>query len=209
MILVYAIEYIDKPFIYVGASVNPEERWRAHKRGDGNELLYLDIQKYGESAFKRYTIEVCCPDTAEEREVYWMSKYSETHTLYNVYTEWGYRVTEKTRQVLSESKLGELNPMYQAGEKHPMYGAVLSEETRRKISEANIGEKNPFYGKKPTEEVRQKLIDANIGNKHSEETRAKLRAAWEERRKRPISEESRKKMSDSQKRRWEDVHNSQ
>lgn len=52
---------------------------------------------------------------------------------------------------------------------HPNYGKYLSEETRRKISEANKGkqglngEKNPFYGKKHTEETRKYLSKLKKG----------------------------------------------
>ena len=62
-------------------------------------------------------------------------------------------------------------------------GAVMSEETRNKISEALKGENNhqygkkgkdaPNYGKVPSEETRRKLSEAKKGKKHSEETRRK------------------------------------
>jgi hypothetical protein len=44
-------------------------------------------------------------------------------------------------------------------------GKTHSEETRRKISEANKGENNHFYGKTHTEETRRKMSEANKGPK--------------------------------------------
>lgn len=46
-------------------------------------------------------------------------------------------------------------------EKHK--GTHLTEETKRKISEAVSGENNPFYGKKHSEAAKQKISRANRG----------------------------------------------
>ena len=53
-------------------------------------------------------------------------------------------------------------------------GAVVSEETRRKLSEANKGENNYFYGKTHTEETRRKLSEVKKGKTLSEETKGKM-----------------------------------
>jgi group I intron endonuclease len=108
-------------------------------------------------------------------------------------------------------------------------GTILSEETKQKIVESTSGEKNHFYGKKHTEESKKKMKEAQLGKKqseetkskrseslkkfyedkedfvpgfagkkHSEETKAKMR---ESRKKQVITEEHRKKMSEAAKRR--------
>jgi len=41
------------------------------------------------------------------------------------------------------------------------------------MSEANTGEKNPFYGKKHTEETRKKMSEAQKGVPKSEEHKKK------------------------------------
>lgn len=46
------------------------------------------------------------------------------------------------------------------GEKHPNFGKHLSEETRRKIREAQIGERNHYYGKYHSEEAKRKMREA-------------------------------------------------
>ena len=53
----------------------------------------------------------------------------------------------------------------------------LSEESKQKMSEANIGEKNHNYGKTPSEETKQKMSEANLGKTHSDETKQKMREA--------------------------------
>ncbi|ABT14788.1 hypothetical protein NY2A_B389R [Paramecium bursaria Chlorella virus NY2A] len=45
------------------------------------------------------------------------------------------------------------------------YGS-LSEETKKKLSEANTGEKNPFYGKQHSEETKKKNSEAIRGEKN-------------------------------------------
>lgn len=62
-----------------------------------------------------------------------------------------------------------------------MWGKHLSENTKKKLSEASKGEKNHFYGKKHTDEAKKKISEANKGPNYklrgivrSEETRKKL-----------------------------------
>jgi hypothetical protein len=83
-----------------------------------------------------------------------------------------------------------------SGENHPLYGKHHSEETRRKISDAQkgenhpnygkVGELAPFYGRKHTEETLQKMSDANKGENNPNYGKK-------------MSEESRRKMSDANK----------
>ena len=80
-----------------------------------------------------------------------------------------------------------------------------SEETRRKIAEANRGRKhgkhgkpNPMLGKTHSEETRRKLADANRGRKFSDEHRRKIGDAA---RGKKHSEEARRKMVDAHARR--------
>lgn len=55
-------------------------------------------------------------------------------------------------------------------------GFKHSEETKRKISEANRGKKNGMYGRKVvhSEETRRKLSIANMGKNHSQAARKKM-----------------------------------
>ena len=85
-------------------------------------------------------------------------------------------------------------------------GRTLSEEHRRKISEALKGENHPMYGKHHTEETRQKMSEAKKGKKHTEEWRIKISEALKgkpsPRKGVTLSEETRQKMREAAKRRW-------
>ena len=92
-------------------------------------------------------------------------------------------------------------------------GKVPSEETRRKISEANSGEKNANYGVPMSDETKDKISKSNKGKKRTEEQKMRQSIASKQRRHteetklkmsnsgkgRRHSEETRKKMSESKK----------
>ena len=75
------------------------------------------------------------------------------------------------------------------GEDNPMYGKHHSEETKKKISEAN-------KGRKVSEETREKLSKAGKGRKVSEEHKKRISKANKDRK---HNEEERKKQSEAQK----------
>ena len=65
----------------------------------------------------------------------------------------------------------------QTGEKHPMYGKHRSEETKKKISDNHAdfsGESNPNFGKHFSEETKKKMSESRTGKHHSEETKKRI-----------------------------------
>ena len=78
-------------------------------------------------------------------------------------------------------------------------GKHLSEETCIKMSESHKGKVPWNKGKRHTEESRIKMSEARKGRTHSDETRKKMSEA---RKGRTHSDETRKKMSEAQKRRY-------
>ena len=76
----------------------------------------------------------------------------------------GKKLSDETKQKISESI---------SGEKHPLYGKQLSEETKKKIGEA-------MKGRRLSEETKIKMREAKKGNKNmlgkhlSEETKQKI-----------------------------------
>lgn len=89
---------------------------------------------------------------------------------------------EEARRVIAEKY---------SGENHPSYGRHLSEETKKKIRDANIkrfqnpeerkkisdarkGEKNPNYGIPKSEEIKRKIGESNKGKIRSEEVKQKI-----------------------------------
>jgi len=61
------------------------------------------------------------------------------------------------------------------GKKNYFYGKKHSDEAKQKMSEAQKGEKNYFYGKKLSKEHKQKISQALKGKKKSEGHKRKLR----------------------------------
>ena len=71
------------------------------------------------------------------------------------------KVSAETRNKIREAKKGKY-----AGENHPFYGKHHTEESKRKIGEANKGNKN-MLGKHHSEEARNKIGAAKKGNKYN------------------------------------------
>lgn len=79
---IYSIKNLINNKIYIGMSVNVEERWSRHKtlfkKGGGleaNKPLYLAFQKYGIENFAFDIIEKCSPEELSEKEKYYIKKY--------------------------------------------------------------------------------------------------------------------------------------
>jgi len=82
-------------------------------------------------------------------------------------------------------------------------GYIASEETKRKRSEANKGNKH-WTNKKHSEDTKKKLSELSKGKPKSESHKEALKKAWEKRRlEKPITNETRKKISESLYKRWE------
>ncbi|AGE57991.1 GIY-YIG catalytic domain-containing endonuclease [Paramecium bursaria Chlorella virus NW665.2] len=62
----------------------------------------------------------------------------------------------------------------QSGEKAYWYGKEHTEEAKKKMSKARTGENNHMYGKKHTEEAKQKISEANSGKERTEEAKKKM-----------------------------------
>ena len=63
------------------------------------------------------------------------------------------------------------------GEHQRLHNANRSEETKKKMSDANKGDKNPMFGKHLSAETKQKLSDALRGKHLSAETKQKMSEA--------------------------------
>lgn len=140
-----------KRYIGITCKKKPEYRWNDGKGYKGNEHFYRAIKKYGWDNFQHIIIaKGLSEDEAKWLEIELIREWDTTNRSK------GYNIT----------KGGE-------GTK----GWVPSDETRRKISEANKGKNNYWYGKHHSEETKKKMSKASKGKSKSEEHKKKLSEA--------------------------------
>lgn len=161
--------------IYIGSSVNIHARWQHHKgllrrNQHANSKLQNAWNKYGESAFTFETIEIV----------------SDATMLLQIEQKW----LDTLFSTIPETKLyniGRDARAAQRGRPSSRKGSIMSDDQKRKLSEAHLG-------KKRSEATKQKISRAMVGKKKSDATRAKMRYM-----KQFISDETRRKSSEAHK----------
>ena len=171
---IYCIENTLNHNKYIGLSTQIEIRWQNHKRllkrgKHENAHLQNAYNKYGD-VFIFYVIEECEQEQLNEREKYWIKFYDTKNHGYNESEGGGgiFNPTDDVRRKISDGLKGEKNGMYGVhlcGKLNPNYGKTHSEETRKKISEAQkqrTGEKSARARKvqASTGEIFNVMLDA-------------------------------------------------
>ena len=204
------------------------ERTRGHiskslNNSDGNIYFHNAIKKHGPENFEWKIIAKC--NSLEElnaAEIEMIKKYDTFENGYNLTKGGegtvGYKLTEETKNKISEAVSGKNHPMYgkHISEEHKRRlsefnrGKQVSEETRRKLSETHSGKNNFNYSKHFSEETKKRMSEAQRGKKnamygrqHSEKTKERM-SRMRKGKKHPLygkhySEETRNKISDAKK----------
>ena len=135
-------------------------RWKSHKTDlrngkHHNRHLQWSWDKYGEEAFTFYVVELCDEESLSEREIFYIDKFDTFNSGYNMTGGGdGSRGTHHTEEWKAWMRM--LNT-----------GKELSEETRRKLSEAHKGK---HYTVTPARiEANKKLSESLKGRVRSEE----------------------------------------
>lgn len=138
MIGIYKITSPKKK-IYIGQSINIEKRWDKYKnlQCESQIKLYRSFLKYGIEKHKFEIIILCELEKLNELEKYYINKFD----------------TFNTNKGLNLTSGGD--------------NKIVSEETRKKISESK-------KGKKHTDKTKEKCRQASLGRKHSEDTKNKM-----------------------------------
>ena len=156
---IYCIENLINCKKYIGQSVNIESRWSQHKselneNKHFNDYLQKSWNKYGADSFSFYVLEFCDIEQLDEREVYYINFYKTLNRDkgYNLMSggTFGRKYSIESRMKMSQS----------------LKGHDVSFKTRIKISKNHAdvsGENNGMYGKHHTEESKRKVGDANRG----------------------------------------------
>jgi len=115
---------------YVGSSCNLRVRLTNYynvkhlSKWDG--LMVRALLKFGYSNFKLEILEYCLPEDVINREQYYLDLLQPEYNIYKVAgSPSGYKHTEETLAKLREIK---------KGNKHPLFGKNISDETKAKIS---------------------------------------------------------------------------
>src|ERR1700722_6714779 len=154
--------------VYIGQTCQTmKERWDSGHGYKANKHFFAAIKKYG---VKVFTHEIICYGFGKEDGDFWeqhfIAKYDSTNQ------DKGYNLD------LGGKGKGR-----------------MSEETKKKLSEANKGKPSPTKGKPISDEQKRHLSRINMGKKVSEETKRKISNTTKGR---PKSEETKKKMAAAQ-----------
>ena len=156
--IIYKVTNLITNKVYIGKTIYKlKKRKRQHlcaaKSNSGNMLFHKAIRKYGEENFCWEVLDtVMFSDLLLDLEKFYIIKY-------NCKQPNGYNLTDGGGGVV---------------------GFTVSDETRKKMSEARMGHKM-------SDETKRKLSKANMGKRLSEETKKKMS--------RPMSEDQKKKIS--------------
>jgi hypothetical protein len=184
------------PYKYGGSGVYWKKHLKAHntKINEIKTLILFETSNYSELCERgRYYSELY--DIVNSNE--WANLIPETGDN----SVLGMKHSEETKKKISDIHRGRF-----CGEKNPMFGKLVSEETREKISKSNTGQKR-------TEETKNKIRNKLIGNKntlgfkHSEESLLKISNSNKGKHNIPKSEEEKKLMSERNKGRGNSNYN--
>lgn len=202
---IYTIQNMLDKTLYIGSSVNIENRLHKHKYSlakNKHRNVYLQ-RAYNKDGLENFIFKP--EEIVEDKnelvftEQQWIDVLKENgFELYNFCpiagSTLGSKHTEKTKKKLSlyfkEKYIGKNNPNF---------GNCHSEETKKKISEATKErfknkENCPWYGRHHSEETKQKISlskkGTHIGDKnpfygkyHTDATKEKMKECWKSRKK--------------------------
>lgn len=135
--------------VYIGCTQQkPKDRWDYGCKYHHNGELSSDIKKFGWDNFEHIVLYSGLEEDEAydlERELIYKYRSNDPHHGYN------------------KSIGGKVNR-----------GMIRSDDYRRRLSERVSGKNHPFYGKHLSEETKKKIVDANRGRKASLEARRKM-----------------------------------
>lgn len=163
MYLIYCITNKITTQIYIGKTVRSlnkrkTEHLHAMKKGYSNHL-YNAMRKYGWENFSWRAIDTCetKKDLLDLESVY-------IDMFGSFFKGLGYNMTQG----------GDGGFQYLKAENHPWFGRHHTEESKRKIAEAQKGPKAYNWRKHLSEDHKQRLKESRVGSTHSIETKSKM-----------------------------------
>ena len=162
---------------YIGQTSRPKPnyRWVGGKAYKGCPAIQEAIDVYGWDAFTKEIIDECYDEeTATEKEQYWIAHYRATENDYGFNLssggKYGFKHSQSTLDKISRSHMG-IRPTDEVRQKLRELALArppMSDEHKRKISEANTG-----HWVSPEGRERRRI--SSTGRTHSEATKEKIR----------------------------------
>ena len=188
--------------VYIGQSINIERRFRYYKGIACKEQIkiYNSLLKYGVDAHIFEVLELCETEQLNNRERHYQDLYDSVanglNLLYVKSEHFNGGHSEESKKKISDSLKGRV-----FSEEHK-YKIGLGNSRRIKSPETIEKHRLAGLGKIVSAETKQKQSQSRLGNKHSAETKQKIAESLKGIQREPISEETRLKMSESQKKRF-------
>lgn len=153
---------------YIGQTKNIKWRWYPNNYKTCSKF-YRAILKYGWNNFTHEVIKICDETNVDYWESYYIKEYDSVTNGYNLDSG---GCKNKVQSVETRQKKSNFMKGRQHTLGHPPWnkGLKMSEEYRLKLSIAHKGKTHAS----PSEETRRKISQAQVGKKISEETRKKL-----------------------------------
>lgn len=143
--------------VYIGESKDIQRRWNTHKsflNCSNQRKLYNSFKKYGVENHIFEIIEECLFENLKCRERYWQDFYNVLNKGLNCkLTECGEQKQIHSLETIEKIRIANT-------------GRKVSEETKAKLREINLGENSTWYGKAHTEETKRKIGEAQVGYKN-------------------------------------------
>lgn len=156
-------------------SLTPEEHYVAH------QLLVKIYPKERKLLFAARMMSVNLLEKRNNKQFGWIKRRI---------SEMGH--SSETKSKMSISHLGERNHFY--GKTH----TIETKENQSRVMKGRmVGDKNPFFGKKHSPELQKQINEKNTGRKHIDEAKKKIGEASASRIRKPISEETKRKISET------------
>lgn len=161
MFFIYKITNIKNGKIYIGKTLNVNERWEKHlelAKYKGYSYLHKSINKYGAENFSIESIEeVEFEQDSFEREKFWIKELNSNNSKIGMnLTNGGEGASGLKWSENSRDKI--------RGENNHNFGKELTAETKEKLSKSLSGGNNPFYGKIHSKETLDFLKNREISN---------------------------------------------
>ena len=201
---IYYIQNTKSEKFYIGSSQDVFSRIASHFAMLGSNSHHnIHLQRaYNKSREDCFVWGICEEVTEEDMLLQTEQEWIDVMGDYNICREAGstrgVSFSEETRRKMSLSRTGENNHMY--GKKRPDVAAImkklktgitLSDEHKRKMSEALKGSKGVWAYPERAALLKEKMKGVNLGRKHTDETRAKISSSLKGR---EISESARENL---------------